>query len=57
MKPQMLVMTFAAMAAFATVLTIAMPVLSRDRVGQRMKVMALERDKMRANRLEGQERA
>jgi tight adherence protein C len=51
MKPQFLVMIFAAIAAFATVLTIAMPVLQQDRSSQRMKVMALERDKMRANRL------
>jgi tight adherence protein C len=28
-----------------------MPILSRDRMNQRMKVMALERDKMRASRL------
>ncbi len=50
-KPQFLVMIFAAIAAFATVLTIALPVLQQDRSGQRMKAMALERDKMRANRL------
>ena len=50
-KPQFLVMIFAAIAAFATVLTIAMPVLQQDRSAQRMKAMALERDKMRANRL------
>ena len=51
MKPQLLVMTAAAIAAFATVLTIAMPVLNRDRMGQRVRVMAVERDKMRAARL------
>jgi tight adherence protein C len=50
-KPQFLIMVFAAIAAFATVLTIAMPVLQQDRSAQRMKAMALERDKMRANRL------
>ena len=51
LKPQLLVMTLAAIAAFATVLTIAMPILQRDRSAQRMKTMALERDKMRAARL------
>jgi tight adherence protein C len=44
-------MALASIAAFATVLTIAMPMLQRDRTNQRMKVMALERDKMRAARL------
>ena len=51
LKPQLMVMTLSAIAAFATVLTIAMPVLQRDRSTQRMKVMAVERDKMRAARL------
>ena len=51
MKPQLLVMAAAAIAAFATVLTIAMPMLDRDRMGQRVRVMATERDKMRASRL------
>jgi tight adherence protein C len=51
MKPQLLVMALAAVAAFATVLTIAMPILQQDRSGQRMKAMALERDKMRNQRL------
>ena len=51
LKPQLIVMTLSAIAAFATVLTIVMPVLQSDRSAQRMKVMALERDKMRAARL------
>jgi tight adherence protein C len=51
MKPQIMVMLLAAVATFVTVLTIALPVLQRDRMGQRMKVMATERDKMRAARL------
>ena len=41
----------AAVAAFATALTVLMPVLSRDRLDTRMQVMATERDKMRAARL------
>ncbi len=51
LNPQLIVMALASIAAFATVLTIAMPALQRDRTNQRMKVMALERDKLRAARL------
>ncbi len=51
LRPQLLAMLLAAIAAFATVLTIALPVISRDRMSQRMKVMATERDKMRSIRL------
>ena len=51
LKPQLLVMALSAIAAFATVLTLVMPVLQGDRSAQRMKVMATERDKMRASRL------
>ena len=51
MRPQFLVTILAAVSAFATVLTLAMPILSRDRTTQRMKLMALERDTMRAARL------
>ena len=51
MSAQLLVMLLAAAATFATVLTVSMPMLSRDRMSQRMKVMATERDKMRAARM------
>jgi tight adherence protein C len=51
MRPQFLVTFLAAVSAFATVLTIALPLLERDRIGQRMKVMAVERDKMRSARM------
>jgi tight adherence protein C len=51
MKPQFMVMVLASIATFVTVLTVAMPVFQRDKMGQRMKVMATERDKMRAQRL------
>jgi tight adherence protein C len=51
MNPQLLVMFLAAAAAFATVLTVTMPLLSRDRTAYRMKSMATERDKMRAARM------
>jgi tight adherence protein C len=51
MRPQLLVTMLAALSAFATVLTIALPILNRDRMSQRMKVMAIEREKMRAARI------
>ena len=51
MRPQFLVTMLAAVSAFATVLSLAMPLLSRDRMTQRMKMMALERVTMRAARL------
>ncbi len=58
LKPQLIVMTLSGLAAFATVLTITMPLLQRDRSAQRLKTMALERDKLRAARLsEGSQRA
>lgn len=50
-RPQFIVTVLAAISAFATVLTIALPIMSNDRMGQRMKVMATERDKMRAQRM------
>jgi tight adherence protein C len=51
LSPQIVVTLLAAVAAFATALTVLMPVLSRDRLSTRMQVMATERDKMRAARL------
>ena len=42
-----LTMIFAAIAAGATVLTLAMPLLSTDSLDKRMKAVALEREKMR----------
>ena len=51
LSPQIVVTLLAAVAAFATALTVLMPVLSRDRLATRMQVMATERDKMRAARL------
>jgi tight adherence protein C len=49
--PQTLVGLLAAVAAFATVLTLSLPLLDRDRRDQRMKAMAVERDKLRSARL------
>jgi len=51
LTPHIVVTLLAAIAAFATALTVLMPVLSRDRLATRMQVMATERDKMRASRL------
>src|ERR1044071_2457398 len=42
-----LAMIFAAIAAIATVFTLAMPLLAPDSLGKRMKSVALEREKMR----------
>ncbi|MCK9910101.1 hypothetical protein MXD81_13235, partial [Microbacteriaceae bacterium K1510] len=49
--PTFLITILAAICAFATVLTIAMPILAEDRMNQRMRTMAVERDKMRAERM------
>ena len=44
---QTLTMVFAAIAAVATVLTLAMPLLSGDALGARMRAVAVEREKIR----------
>jgi len=49
--PEFLVTLLAAVCAFATILTFALPYLERDRVNQRMRVMAVERDTLRSARL------
>ena len=41
----------AAIAVFASILSIVVPMLAREQMSQRMKVMALERDKMRSQRI------
>jgi tight adherence protein C len=45
--PHFLTMLFAAIAAGATVLTLAMPLLARDTLSSRMKAVAFEREKIR----------
>mgnify|MGYP001550945589 FL=1 len=47
-----LTMLFAAVAAVATVLTLAMPLVFADPLGKRMKAVALEREKIRARERE-----
>ncbi len=47
-EPQTLLSIFAAVAIFATIITLAMPLLAKDELGTRMKSVAIERDKIRA---------
>jgi tight adherence protein C len=44
---RLLAMLFAAIAATATVITLAMPLFAGDNLGRRMKAVALEREKIR----------
>jgi tight adherence protein C len=46
-NPRILAMVFAAVAAVATVLTLAMPLLATDTLGKRMKSVAIEREQLR----------
>jgi tight adherence protein C len=46
-NPRLLAMVFSAVAAIATVLTLAMPLLATDTLSKRMKSVALEREQMR----------
>jgi tight adherence protein C len=50
-KPEVLVTIGAAAAVFLTVITLMLPALSQDKLPSRMRVMAVERDKMRSQRL------
>jgi tight adherence protein C len=51
MDPQFIATVLAAVCVFATVLSIALPMLQRDQMNRRMKEMAIERSKMRSARL------
>src|SRR5258708_10266353 len=44
---RLVAMAFAALAAVATVITLAMPLLATDSLSKRMKSVALEREQMR----------
>jgi tight adherence protein C len=46
-NPRTLAMLFAAIAAVATVLTLAMPLVATDSLSKRMKAVAIEREKLR----------
>ncbi len=50
-NPSVLITIAASVAVFLTAIALLMPALSRDRLPGRMRVMATERDKMRASRL------
>lgn len=52
LNTQTLTMVFAAVAAAATVLTLAMPLVFADSLGKRMKAVAVEREKIRARERE-----
>ncbi len=47
-NPQALLSIFSAIAVFATIVTVAMPLLQQDELANRMKSAALERDKIRS---------
>ena len=50
-NPQFIATILAAVCVFATVLTVALPMLQREQMNRRMKEMAIERGKMRSARL------
>ena len=51
LDPQLVVMVLAAVAAFATVASFVLPLLTGDRLSSRMKYVASERDRLRAERI------
>ena len=51
MNAQFMATFLAAICVFATVLTVALPMLQRDQMNRRMKEMAIERNRMRSARL------
>src|SRR3954451_17140800 len=55
-NPRTMAMVFAAVAAIATVLTLAMPLLANDSLSKRMKAVSLEREKLRQRERERQAR-
>ena len=50
LDPQFVVMVLAAVAAFATVASFVLPLLTGDRLGARMKYVSGERERLRAER-------
>jgi tight adherence protein C len=51
LDPQTVVMVLAAVAAFATVASFVLPLLTGDRLVARMKYVSTERERLRAERL------
>jgi tight adherence protein C len=50
-NPSVLITIAAAVAVFLTAIALLLPALSRDRLPSRMRIMAVERDKMRTSRI------
>ena len=50
-SPQFLATMLAAVSVFATILAVVMPMIARDQMNQRIRVMAIERDKLRSQRI------
>lgn len=48
LEPQNMIAAATAIAVFATILTVVLPMLSQDKLGNRMKSVALEREQLRA---------
>ncbi len=46
-EPQVLLSILAAVAVFATIITLTLPLLQKDELGERMKTVAVEREKIR----------
>lgn len=46
-EPQVLLSILAAVAVFATIITLTLPLLQKDELGDRMKTVAIEREKIR----------
>ncbi len=51
LDPQFMLMVLVAVAAFATVTSFVLPLLSGDRLDSRMKYVSTERDRLRAERI------
>ncbi|ODS01667.1 type II secretion system protein [Methyloceanibacter superfactus] len=51
LNPEFMVMVLAAIAAFATVASFVLPLLTGDRLGARMKYVSSERERLRAERI------
>jgi len=52
LDPQFMVMVFTGIAAFATILTLGLPYMKRDELGERMKYVAERREELRAKQRE-----
>jgi tight adherence protein C len=53
LDPQFVVMVLAAVAAFATIISLVLPLLSGDRTDSRLKYVSGERQRLRAESMAG----